>query len=315
MSIESKIQSNYPLAPLSTFKIGGVAENFIEVSEKNEAEDAWIWAKENNLPITLLGGGSNILIADQGVKGLVIKLNNNKVKVDGTHIICEASARVWDVAQLAVDNNLTGMEWAIGIPGSIGGAVRGNAGAHGGSFDKIVKSVRAFDSEANDWQEFFNADCGFEYRHSMFKQNPHFIIWQVALSLAPGNKDTIIEAVNNFKKYRTDCQPKEPSAGCIFKNLFLADIEKANPELAEKIKQADKVRGGKVGAGYLIEALGLKGFISGGAKISDQHANFIVNTGAASAEDIIKVINKVKQEVKEAFNIDLVEEVQYLGFN
>ncbi|MCX6792990.1 MAG: UDP-N-acetylmuramate dehydrogenase [Candidatus Falkowbacteria bacterium] len=312
--IEDKLQTNYPLAPLSTFKIGGAAEYFITVSEKNDAEDAWFWAKENNLPVTLLGGGSNILVSDQGVKGLVIKLNNTEVKVDATNIICGASANVWDVAQLAVDNNLSGMEWAIGIPGSIGGAVRGNAGAHGGSFDKIVKLVRAFDSEKNEWQEFTNEECGFEYRHSYFKQEPHFIIWQTTLSLTPGNKEVITEAVDNYRKYRQDCQPKEPSAGCIFKNLFISDIEIANKELAEQIKQADKVRGGKVGAGYLIELLKLKGFSSGGAAISEQHANFIVNKNGAKADDVLAIINKVKQDVKKTFNIELKEEVQYLGF-
>jgi len=313
--IEEKIQKNYPLAPLSTFKIGGAAEYFITVSEKNEAEDAWFWAKSKNLPITLLGGGSNILVADQGVKGLVIKLNNVNIKLDYPNIVCGASANVWEVAQLAVDNNLTGMEWAIGIPGSIGGAVRGNAGAHGGSFDKIIKSVRAFDSEASDWQEFSPEQCGFEYRHSMFKQKPHFIIWEVILRLAVSDDKSVVEKkVEEYKKYRAECQPKEPSAGCIFKNLFISDIEVANKDLAEKIKQADKVRGGKVGAGYLIELLNLKGFSSGGAAISEQHANFIVNKNEAKAEDVIAIITKVKQDVKKAFNIELKEEVQYLGF-
>ena len=131
MIIEELIQKDYPLAPLSTYKIGGPAEFFVAVSSQEELKGAIAWAKEHSRPITILGGGSNILIHDQGIKGLVIKLNNNTVIMNDTAMTVGASANVWTVAETALEKKLSGIEWSIGIPGSMGGAIRGNAGAHG----------------------------------------------------------------------------------------------------------------------------------------------------------------------------------------
>lgn len=312
--IKEKIQANYPLAPLSTFKIGGNAEYFVEVNSREEVEEAWAFAKANNLVITLLGGGSNVLINDQGIKGLVVKLNNYKLILEGTNVVCGASINVWDVSRFAAENSLTGLEWAIGIPGSIGGAVRGNAGAHGGSFDKVILKVIAFDSLKQEWLELSNQGTHFSYRQSIFKEQPHYIIWQAELKLMPSDKTTINETIIEYKKYRENLQPKEPSAGCIFKNFFLADIAKVNPALAKVLEENGKVRAGKVGAGYIIELLNLKGFSYGGAKISPQHANFIVNYDKASCQDVLTIINEVKRASKTKFNLDFIEEVQLLGF-
>jgi UDP-N-acetylmuramate dehydrogenase len=314
MSIQSKIQNNYPLKNLTTFKIGGDAQYFIEVSTKEEIEQTWAWAKSNHLAITLLGGASNVLISDEGIKGLVVKLNNPKLLLEETEITCGASVAVWDVSRFAADNSLSGLEWAIGIPGSIGGAIRGNAGAHGGSFDKIISKVMAFDSVKGEWLELTNEGTHFSYRQSLFKEQPHFIIWQATLKLVLSDKKTIDETISNYKKYREDLQPKEPSAGCVFKNFFLADIAKVNPDLAKKLEADGKVRAGKVGAGYIIELLGLKGFSYGGAKISPQHANFIVNFDKATSGDVLMIIEEVKREAKNKLNIDFIEEVQLLGF-
>lgn len=315
MSIRSKIQNKYPLKNLTTFKIGGSAEFFIEVSNREEVEETWAFAKANHLNITLLGGGSNVLINDQGIKGLVVKLNNSKLTLEQTNIICGASVNVWDVSRFAAENSLTGLEWAIGIPGSIGGAIRGNAGAHGGSFDKIILKVIAFDSVKGEWLELTNEGTHFSYRQSLFKEQPHFIIWQAELKLMPSDKKTIDETIIEYRKYREDLQPKEPSAGCIFKNFFVADIAKVNPDLAKTLEDNGKVRAGKVGAGYIIELLNLKGFSYGGAKISPQHANFIVNYDKATCQDVLTIIEEVKREAKNKLNIDFVEEVQLLGFN
>ena len=144
--IEEKIKNNYPLANFSTFKIGGPAEYFVELETKEEVEEAWIWAKEKNIPITILGGGSNVLISDNGVKGLVIKLHNQTLECNDTEIVCGAGVVVKELVEKAFENDLSGIEWSIGIPGSVGGAIRGNAGAHGGSYDTAVDSVLVFDS-------------------------------------------------------------------------------------------------------------------------------------------------------------------------
>lgn len=311
--INEKIQNNYPLKDFSTFKIGGPAEYFVIVENDAEVEEAWAWAKEHNLTVTVLGGGSNMLISDAGVKGLVVKLEHLNLEVEKNVISCGASVKAWDTAAAAYEAGLSGIEWSVGIPGSIGGAIRGNAGAHGGSFDKVVLSVKVFDTEKCEWKTFENADCQFAYRQSRFKLEPHYIIWEIKLALIPGDKAVIKEAMDGYVQYRVECQPKEPSAGCIFKNLFIKDIEIANPSLAKEIEAAGKVRGGKIGAGYLVERLGLKGLKLGGAMVSNMHANFIVNSDAASANDVRMLADKIKRDIQAEFNIRLEEEVQYIG--
>ncbi len=313
--IENKIKTNFPLAQFSTFKIGGPAEFFVELETKEEVEEAWNWAKEKNVDVTVLGGGSNVLISDNGIKGLVIKLHNQKLEFSNNEVLCGAGVIVWDLVARAFEKDLSGIEWSIGIPGSVGGAIRGNAGAHGGSYDKVIQSVLVFDSVTSEWKTFENKDCGFEYRSSRFKTEPHYIIWEVNLKLSKiENKSEVEKIILDYKKYRTDSQPKEPSAGCIFKNLFISDIEAANPELAKQIIEAGKVRGGKVGAGYLVEKLGLKGAKLGGAQVSEKHANFIVNSNNAKASDVHELAQDVKTQVFSTFNIPLEEEVQLLGF-
>ncbi len=312
--ITEVIQKNFPLAQLSTFKIGGPAEFFVATAEKSELEEAVAWAKEHALPITVLGGGSNILVNDDGVKGLVIKVDTKRLDFQGDTVIAGASVDMWDVSKEAFERGLSGIEWAIGIPGSVGGAIRGNAGAHGGSLDKVVRTVIAFDYEAGEWKTFATDECGFAYRSSRFKAEPHYIIWEVEFKLAAGERTAMEEAIRGYKQYRTDSQPKEPSAGCIFKNFFAKDIEAVNAALYADAQKDNKVRGGKIGAGYLVQKLGLMGTQAGGAVISPKHANFIVNTGNATAADVRAIIAKVKHEVKEAYGVDMEEEVQYVGF-
>jgi len=312
---KEKLQENFPLADLSTFKIGGNAEFFAQLETKQDIEEAFAWAKEQNKVVTILGGGSNILINDNGVKGLVIKLHNTDLSFEESNIICGASVDVWHLAEQAFDKSLSGIEWSIGIPGSVGGAIRGNAGAHGGSFDKVVETVTVFDAEGFSWKTFTNKESNFTYRTSRFKLEPHFIIWEISLHLKTSeDKSAMKEAMDGYRKYRVESQPKEPSAGCIFKNLFAADVEKQNKELYDKALSEQKVKGNKIGAGYLIESLNLKGFEFGGAKISEKHANFIVNANEASAAEVRVIMKKVKEEVKKNFNIELEEEVQLLGF-
>lgn len=309
-----QLKQNYPLADLSTFKIGGNAEYFAELTTKEEVEAAFAWAKEQGLAITVLGGGSNILISDAGVKGLVVRPHNQILEFSELSCVCGTSIEVRQLAEAAFDKTLSGIEWSIGIPGSVGGAIRGNAGAHGGSFDKVVDRVIVFDAENFSWNSFAKEECAFTYRTSRFKLEPHYIIWEIHLSLSAGDRNTMKQAMDEYREYRRTSQPKEPSAGCIFKNLFAVDVEKQNADLYQQALSDNKVRGGKIGAGYLVQRLGLKGLSNGGAKISEQHANFIVNADHASSEDVSGIIAVVKEKVKNQFNIELEEEVQRLGF-
>ncbi len=311
--MNDKIKKNYPLAELASYKIGGPAEYFVNAQTSTDVEEAFAWAKENNIAVTVLGGGSNILIADEGIKGLVIHLNNQKIEIDGEILQIGAGVEVKTVAELALEKTLSGIEWSIGIPGSMGGAIRGNAGAHGGAFDTVVENVTMFNSKTFSWSERPANECHFAYRHSIFKEEPQWIIWEITLKLGLGNKTIMTEEMEGYREYRRTSQPKEPSCGCIFKNLFAADVEKINPELYKRAAADGKIRGGKIGAGYLVQLLNLKEYQVGNAKISEKHANFIVNLGDAKADDVITIAEKVISDVRAEFGIELEEEVQRLG--
>lgn len=313
--IESKIQKKYSLKQLTTWKIGGEAELFLEVNEKEELLEAVDWANENNKDIIILGGGSNVLINDQGVKGLVIKITNMEISSQSERMRCGAGANLTRASRVAISNNLSGLEWAIGIPGAtIGGSIRGNAGAFGSSMGDLVETVEVFNTKNNKFELFSRKDCLFSYRTSVFKADQSFIIWQVVLRLRKEKKDVIDKLAEKSLDSRAKSHPKLFSAGCVFKNLDLNYIEECNAALAEHIRKEGINKDGVVGTGWLIDFLGLKGKTIGGAKISLEHANFIVNTGKATSEDVEKLINTVKKQAKERYGIDLVEEVQYLGY-
>lgn len=314
MSITNKIKNNFPLASLSTYHIGGPAEFFVAVGTKEELSEAIAWANEHTKEITILGGGSNILINDTGIKGLVIKLDNNTLEREGNRLRVGASMSVKIVAETAFDYGLSGIEWSIGIPGSMGGAIRGNAGAHGWSFDTVVKRVIVFDSHTFSFLEKKTEECGFAYRHSMFKEQPHIIIWETEIELVPGDQSSMQKNMDEYREYRRMSQPKEPSAGCVFKNFIASDLEKTNPEVVAMAAAEGKVRGGKIGAGYLIQKLGLMGLQSGGARISEKHANFVINADHAKAADVAEIMKITKEKVRKEYGVELEEEVQYLGF-
>ncbi|MDP3043066.1 MAG: UDP-N-acetylmuramate dehydrogenase [bacterium] len=314
---DSKIQQNIPLAPLTTFKIGGPAKYFVETETKEELAAAFDWARENKEPVFVLAGGSNVLINDKGADGLVVKICNSGIKVMGQRLDCGAGAGLMAAARMAINENLTGLEWAIGIPGTVGGAVRGNAGAYGKSISGAVETVTVFDAKKKKFFIFSNKDCRFNYKESVFKGDngeQSRLIWQVIIKLENGNAAEIKELSEKYLKYREQTQPKLPSAGCVFKNLLIANLREFNATLANEALETGAGKDDKVGAGWLIDKLGLKGKTIGGAKISLEHANFIVNTGKATAEDVVALISFIKQQARDKFGVQLREEVEYLGF-
>ncbi len=259
-----KFQKNVLLKNYTTFKIGGPAKYFCFAKNKEGLIEAVKWAKEKNLPFFILGGGSNLLVSDKGYEGLVIKYQNPK---------------------LAEYVN-KGLEWAAGIPGTVAGAIRGNAGAFEGEMKDVVKEVEVFDAKTQKIKIFKNKDCQFSYRNSVFKKNPNLIILSAKIRSSRGNPKKIQQYLN----YRKERHPQEPSAGSVFKNLF------------------------DVPAAKLIAECGLKGKRIGGAQISEKHPNFIINLGNAKSSDVLKLINLVKRKVKNKFGKKLEEEIQYLGF-
>ncbi|MBL7057879.1 UDP-N-acetylmuramate dehydrogenase [Patescibacteria group bacterium] len=314
IDIETKIKKNIPLAPLTTFNIGGSAELFVEVGSKDELVDAINLAQNKDLGITILGGGSNVLVADTGIKGLVIKINNKTLVLKGDRIEVGAGSKLIDTARLANNNGYTGLEWASGIPGSAGGAIRGNAGAHGYYIADVIETIECFDKIKNIFKILSKKDCEFSYKDSYIKQNKSLVIWSAYLKLTRGNLVEIRNKVDSYIKIRESSQPRLASAGCVFKNLSFDDIQATSDKLAKYIIKNNPPKNGKIGAGWLIDLIGLKGKRVGDVKVSLEHGNFIVNTGHGKASDVIDLIKFIKKRMYDQFGIELEEEIQYLGF-
>ena len=320
-NIESKIKENVSLKNFSTFKIGGEAELFLEIKEKEDLIDAFNFAHENSTKcpegkkIHILGGGSNTLINDGLIEGLVLVFKNDSLGVKGERIEVQAGTKLGRALHLSVSNNLSGLEWSAGIPGAtLGGAIRGNAEAFGNSIGVLVETVEAFDIDKKQFLTLSNRNCLFSYRHSLFKEKNNLIIWGAVLKLRKEKSELVKNLMEEAVLFRTKKYPKLPSIGSIFKNVALKEVEENNPLLFNEIKDKIDNRLGNVGAGLLIDMAGLKGKTIGGAKISLEHANHIVNTGKATAKDVITLISLIKQKIRNNFKIQLREEIYYLGF-
>jgi UDP-N-acetylmuramate dehydrogenase len=313
MKIEEKIQKNIALAPLTTFKIGGKAKFFVEVNSKTELQSAITWAKNKNINFHVLGGGSNILVNDGLIDKLIIKIAKGRVVVKSNSVISGAGVNFGAVVQAAIKHKLTGLEWAVGIPGTIGGAVRGNALAFKSSISDVVEMIEVFDIKQNKFVVLNKKQCQFVNKGSVIKKKKNLIIWQVWLKLKVGK-------VKKIQKFCADCltirdnQPKQPSAGCVFINFSSAYVKKNNPDLYTEAK-ANKIIGNNlISAGWVISRTSLPGKRVGSAEISTKHANFIINTGHAKAEDVIILISLIKQKVRTELNLQLQEEIECLGF-
>lgn len=279
-----------PMSEHTTFKIGGTADVLIFPSTIEEVVKVLKLIENNRIPLTILGNGSNVLVRDKGIRGAVIKFNGkfSDIKLDGTKLIVGAGAKLKDVSNFAADNGLTGLEFAVGIPGSIGGAVYMNAGAYGGEMKNVISKVRAV-SKSGDCAEFETDTLDLGYRRSVFQLNG-YAICEIELQLAEGNINEIRHTMEDFTERRESKQPLEyPSAGSTFKR----------PE--------------GYFAGTLIDQTGLKGLRVGDAMVSTKHAGFVVNAGHATAADVLNLIDEVKRRVYEAHGVTLNPEVRIIG--
>jgi UDP-N-acetylmuramate dehydrogenase len=308
-----EIQENVLMKNYTTFRIGGPAKFFVEAGNEEELIEALNYAKNNKLPFFILGGGSNLLVSDKGFDGLVIKVNSRQFTIHGDELGASAGVPLALVVNKSAENNLTGMEWAAGIPGTVGGAVRGNARAYGKNTGTVIESVRMLDVNNMEISNFSNAQCEFSYWGSVFKKNSNLIILSVRFKLQSGNKKESQSKIKEIIARRIAGQPKVmASAGSFFLNPVVTD-EKLRAEFQKDTGKVPKDE--KLPAGWLIGQTELRGKKIGGAMLSEEHANFIVNTGNATAEDIIMLVSIIKQQVRNKFGIELVEETQYLGFN
>jgi len=276
-----KFKKNVLLKNYTTFQIGGPAKYFYITKNKTELIKAVKMAKKLKLPFFVLGGGSNLLISDKGFKGLVIKFGQP--------------------LSLYVSK---GLEWAVGIPGTIQGAVWSNAGAFKKSMKEVVKEVEVFDTKTGKVKIFKNKDCRFSYRNSIFRKKKNLIILSVKIK----SKKSNTKKIKQYLDYRKKTQPLSfPSVGSIFKNL-------KNLATGELLGEEDKSSSSAFAAARLIEECGLKGKKIGEVQVSKKHANFIINLGDGKARDVKKLINLIKRKVKSKFGANLEEEIQYLGF-
>ena len=297
---------SHPLAPLTTYKIGGPADLFLEVADEKIIVSAIREAKKLKIKWFLLGGGSNLVISDEGFRGLVLKIKEKPIVVKNSQITAGAGCNLQKVVKRAQKESLTGLEFAVGIPGTLGGAVYGNAGAWGRSMEKVLASARVLspDGKVEIWK---NKDFGFTYRASKIKgeKGQKHIILAVTLKLHHGKKKKIAQEMAKNLIGRGHL-PKEFSAGCIFQNVI------ATPQITKKFPP-QAIKHGKIPTGWIVERLGLKGKKSGKAFISRAHGNFILNPGGASASDIKKLKNLIKEKTRERFGLKLKEEVEFVG--
>lgn len=321
-----KIKENISLAQYTTLKVGGLAKFFCEAQDEEEILEAVNFAKKKNLPIFVLGGGSNILVSDRGFDGLIIKILTTHYKLLATSIECGSGCQLSTIVNESIKAELRGLEWAAGIPGTVGGAVRGNAGAFGGCMADCVNSLKVFDTGSLALLGMTVGDCQFSYRDSIFKQNPNLIILSVILSLKKGEKEGSEKKIREIIASRKAVQPADfPSSGSFFKNPCLSRLPagrqgsqavvKNNKLIAEyEADTGKKVKDGIIPAGYLVDALNLRGKKIGGAMVSQEHGNFLVNSGNATAEDFVILMSLIKQKVRVHYGIQLQEEVQLVGF-
>ncbi len=303
-----KIYKNISLKENFTFKIGGKAKYFIKVSNLKDIKKAIFWAEERKVSFFILGGGSNILFPDDGYNGLIIKIENKKIILKNNEIIVEAGVPLLRLVFFSKEKSLSGLEWAAGIPGTVGGAVFGNAGAFGGEIKDSIKEVLVFDIKTKKEKLLQNKDCKFSYRNSIFKKTKRYIIISATFKLKKGKKEKISEEINKNILYRKNNHPLNyPSAGSIFKNCKIDNKVKKLFKKFPDLKQFEKK--GEIPAAYLIYKCDLKGKKIRGAQVSEKHTNFIINKKNAKARDVIELIKLIKNKVKKKFNIELKEEI------
>lgn len=307
-------EENFPLKQISHYKIGGNAKYFFEAKKAEDIEKAILKAREIKEPIFVLAGASNILINDEGFDGLILKPDIRFIEKNSDLIRVGAGVPMNLLLNELASHNLSGLEWAAGIPGTLGGAIYGNAGAFGKEMKNIVESVVVFDISKKIPKiiKRKNNECDFKYRSSVFKQNPgREIIIEAVLKFKKENPQNIREEMNRNLNYRFHKHPLEyPSLGSTFSNVSLAQIHNNIAADFEKAIKADPFP--VIPAAYLIAEAGLKGVSFGGAMISPKHPNFIVNILDATAEDVKNLIQLAKNEIKNKFNIQLQEEIEYL---
>ena len=277
-----------PMAKHTSLHIGGPAQFYVRVTSERDLIGAVAVAREHELPVFLLGGGTNLLVADEGIAGVVLHNDWAETAVDGVIITASSGTPMASIAAVAARSGILGMEWMATVPGTVGGAVHGNAGAYGSETKDVLVDAELMDLDGKTWIAS-NADLAFAYRTSAL-QGTATIVVRARFRGAPGDRASAVKKIKEIANDRMAKQPlAQPNTGSIFRN-----------------PPGDH-------AGRLIEAAGLKGATEGGAMVSTKHANFIVNIGDASATDVKRLMERCRNKVKEKFGVELVPEVELVG--
>jgi len=287
---KDKVFVNEPMNKYTSFKIGGPAECLIKIQTAEELKEILQFSQEQNIPLTIIGNGSNILVSDDGIKGIVLKIEipTFELNIETAQLKVGSGVKLAFIAQKCLKKELAGFEFSSGIPGTIGGAIRMNAGAHGKEMKDVVTSVTYMDRNG-EIHTIQNQEANFEYRKSMFTHHKDYIILEVEMQLEKGNSEEIQAKMTEYATYRKEKQPIEyPSAGSTFK------------------------RGSDFITAKLIDECGLKGYQIGGAQISEKHAGFIINKKNATAEDVIKLMEYTKEQIYNKFGKEIEAEIEII---
>jgi UDP-N-acetylmuramate dehydrogenase len=302
------VSRDAPLSRYTRFGIGGPADLYAETGDVEAFVAALAAARSSGIPTMVIGGGTNLVVSDGGFRGIVLRYRGDRLMATGGGVIAEAGAVLQDLVDFAIERGLQGLETLAGIPGSVGAAVYGNAGAYGHSLSERVASVRFHDGR--EIRTFTNQACRFQYRESIFKRHKDWVIFSTELLLEPADAGLLRETAADILKTRNQKFPVTMKcAGSIFKNLLLRDLP---PAVAAQVP-AGAVREGKVPAAWFLDQVGAKGFERGDIHVAAYHANLIYNAGAGTASDLCALIEDLKARVRARFGMDLEEEVQYVG--
>ncbi len=305
---EVTLQLDAPLAERTRFGIGGPAAAYLETPRLESLLEALDLLRREGLPWTIIGGGTNLVAADEGFPGVVLRYTGSRILQTEQGVTAEAGAELQDLVEFTNAQGLRGLETLAGIPGTVGGAVYGNAGAYGHSISECISEVWCW--RDGRLERLSPADCRFDYRESTFKKNKNWVICSVLLRLEPGDPEELQKTSAGLVALRNQKYPPGMKcAGSIFKNLL---YERLTPEAARELPR-EIVREGKAPAAWFLEQVGAKGMRRGDICVAAHHANLIYNAGQGTARDLRELVRELKRRVRERFGLELEEEVQHLG--
>jgi UDP-N-acetylmuramate dehydrogenase len=303
-----KVAQNVSLKSYNRFDLGGPADLLASTKQADVLAEALSVIGRLGLPFYFLGDGSNVIVSDAGYRGLVLRYEADAVELRDGRVYADVGTPLQALVDFSISQNLQGIHTLERIPGSVGGAVYGNAGAYGRSMHESVSRVRFLDGETV--REFDNPGCEFEYRESIFKRRKDWIVLSCALELESGDGAELAKEAAHIRAIRDEkFPPTMRCAGSIFKNLYFERL----PAAAQELVPDAAVRGGKVASAFFLEKVGAKGMRQGGIEIAPYHANVIYNAGGGTAADLRSLIAELKRRVHEQFGFDVEEEVQYVG--